>query len=164
MTSIARRRLPLLLSALLTLLLSAPVAARADDQSFARTALTHAETLGRAERAATTALRRVDARGRSAIPAARRAVKAVRREAKLMRGAVEREQTSTENGETTKRELLELLAVELRGYGTLDRALAAFKRGDVRTANTLQRRAKSQLRGLGEAAQAVGRRLRELAG
>ncbi|ADB49946.1 hypothetical protein [Conexibacter woesei] len=163
MTSIARRRLPLLLTALLTLLLVAPVAARADDQSFARTALTHADALKRAETAATRALRRVDARGRSAIPGARQAVKTVRGQARLMRDAVDREQTSTPDGETTKRQLLELLAVELRAYGTLDRALAAYKRGDVRTANTLLRRAKGQLRGVGEAAARVGQKLSELA-
>lgn len=163
MNRISLARLAPLLAALLALALLAP-AARADDQSFARTAIAQAAELSRLERAAAKALARVDAKGRAAVPAARRAVKAVRRQATLMTRAAEAEQTSTPDGEATKRRLIELLAIEQRAYATLDRALAAYKRGNMRTANTLIARAKRQIRGVTAEAVKLGERLRVLAG
>lgn len=162
MHSTSLRRLPLLALAALAMLLVVPVAARADDQSFARTALTQATTLKRAEESTQKALRRVDSRGRSAIPAARQQIKLVRRQVRVMIRVVRGERTSTPDGATLKAKLIELLAVEQRAYGTLDTALAAYRRGDVRTANTLLSRAKRQLRGVADAAVRVGRQLRAM--
>lgn len=148
---------------LLALALLAPAAARADDQSFASTAGEQARTLVSAELAVTAALQRVDRRGRSAIPAARRKVKLVRRQLTLMARAVRAEQTSTPEGETVKRALIRLLADEKRGYGTLDGALAAFKRGRQRTASTLLARAGRQLRATAAEASELAGELARLA-
>lgn len=163
MTRTLTRRAALLVLALLPALLAPAVVAQADDRSFARTAIEQAAQLNRAEIAASRALQRVDRRGRAAIPAARRAIRAVRRQTTLMTRAIEREQTSTQDGETAKRKLMELLAVEKSAYGTLDRALAAYKRGDMRTANALLARAKKQIRGVSAQAAELGRRLQLLA-
>lgn len=159
------RRLPLLAAALLAfaLALLAPVGARADDRSFARTAIEHANHLATAQTAARRAVARVDAKGRAALPQARRKVREVRGQVTLMVRAVDGETTSTPVGETTKRDLLRLLATVKKGYGTLDLALAAHKRGDRRGVGILLRRATRQLSGTGAEAERIARDLHALA-
>lgn len=147
----------------LLLLLFAP-AARADDQSFARATITQAATLDRYERAASTALGKVDRRGLAAVPAARRAIKQVRRQVDRLLTAVRPEQTSTPDGAAAKRQLFTLLGKEKDGYGTLDRALAAYQADDVATARTLQSRAKKTLAAVRRGAARLGDALRALAG
>jgi hypothetical protein len=146
-----------------TLLLALPLAARADDRSFARAAITQAVTLDRRETATSRALAKVDRGGVAAVPAARRAVKAVRRQVDRMRAAVMPEQTSTADGETAKRKLLEILAAEKSAYGTLDRALVAYETGDDATARTLLGRAKRAIASIRKAAGRLGSELRAMA-
>ncbi|HST40099.1 MAG TPA: hypothetical protein VLK58_11345 [Conexibacter sp.] len=145
------------------LLLGLPLAARADDRSFARAAITQAVTLDRHETAAGKALAKVDTRGVAAVPGARSAIRLVRRQTDRMRAAVTPEQTSTPGGETAKRKLLEILAAEKRAYGTLDEALVAYKRGDSATARTLLSRAKRSIASIRAAAGRLGSELRAMA-
>lgn len=147
----------------LLLLLLAPAAARADDQSFARTTISQAVTLDRYERAASTALGKVDRRGLAAVPGARRAIKLVRRQVDRLLTAVRPEQTSTPEGAAAKQQLFTLLGKEKDGYGTLDRALAAYQAGDTATARTLQSRAKRTLGIVRRGAARLGATLRALA-
>ncbi|MDW5596455.1 hypothetical protein VSS74_19060 [Conexibacter stalactiti] len=146
-----------------TLLLALPLVARADDQSFARAAITQAVTLDRHETATSKALAKVDTRGLAAVPGARRAIKLVRRQVDRMRAAVTPEQTSTPEGETAKRKLLEILAAEKRAYGTLDSALVAYKRGDNATARTLLSRAKRSIASIRVQAGRLGSELQAMA-
>jgi hypothetical protein len=146
----------------LLLLLLAP-AARADDQSFARTAIDEAVTLDRYEQGASTALAKVDRKGVAAVPAARRAIKLARRQIDRLLGAVAPEQTSTPAGADAKRKLTALLKREKDGYGTLDRALVAYKAGDAPTARTLLARAKRTLATVRREAGRLGETLRALA-
>jgi hypothetical protein len=139
------RRPLLLLLAVLATALVLPVAAHADDRSFATTAIDQAAELARYETATGKALTRVDDKGRSAIPAARRAVSATRRQIDKALRPVRAEATSTPDGARVKRRFVALLVMEKKTYGTVDRSLAAFQRGDVSTGNTLQRRAKEAI-------------------
>jgi hypothetical protein len=147
----------------LLLLLLAPAAAQADDQSFARTAIAGAQTLLRYERATGSALQKVDRRGLAAVPGARRAVKQVRRQADALLRSVRPEQTSTPDGAAAKKTLFALLRREKDAYGTLDRALAAYVAGDAPTARTLLSRAKKALARVSSDATRLGATLRELA-
>jgi len=147
----------------LLLLLLAPAVARADDQSFARTAIAQAVTLDRYETAASNALQKVDRKGVAAVPGARRAIKLARRQIDRLLAAVGPEQTSTSEGAAAKKQLSTLLKKEKDGYGTLDRALAAYKAGDAPTARTLLSRAKRTLAAVRQQAGRLGATLRALA-
>lgn len=140
-----RSRAAILTAALFALLLLVPVAARADDRSFATVAIEQAGKLARYETATNRALVRTDEKGHSAIPAARRAVRATRTQIDRALVPIRAEQTSTPDGADVKRKLIDLLRREKQGYKTVDRALAAFLRDDVSTGNALQRRAKEAL-------------------
>ncbi|MDO8188160.1 hypothetical protein Q5424_25425 [Conexibacter sp. JD483] len=157
------RALRLIALPALLLLLLAPAAARADDQSFARTAITGAQTLLRYERATGSALQKVDRRGVPAVPGARRAIKQVRRQVDTLLKAVRPEQTSSPDGAVAKKTLFALLRREKDGYATLDRALTAYVAGDARTARTLLSRARRALAKVSSEAATLGAKLRELA-
>jgi hypothetical protein len=134
-------RLGLLAAALLLL----PAAARADDRSFATTAAAQAQKLARYESATGRALVRVDRRGRAAIPAARRAAAATRAQIDRALRPIRRETTSSAEGAAVKRRFVALLVAEKKAYTTVDRSLAATQRGDIRTGNALQARAKKAI-------------------
>jgi hypothetical protein len=154
---------PLRLVALLcAALLLLPAAARADDRSFAATAIDQAGKLARYETATGRALLRVDKRGKSAIPAARKAAGATRTQIYRALGPIRAEQTSTPDGAAVKREFVALLVAEKKAYKTVDRSLAAFQRGQVSTGNTLQARAKKAIARVRRAAVKLAPRLRAL--
>ncbi len=121
-------------------------------------------TLDRFERAASSALGKVDRKGLAAVPGARRAIKQVRQQVNRLLGAVRPEQTSTPAGAAAKKTLFTLLRKEKDGYGTLDRALAAYSSGDSATARTLLSRAKRALAVVRRDAARLGATLRQLAG
>lgn len=147
----------------LLLPLLAPAAARADDQSFARAALTQGASLGTHERAALAALAEVDRRGARAVPAARAAIRRTRREIDRLIAAVRRERTSSREGATVKRALVAVMGREKQGYGTLDSMLVAFLDDDEATANLLLKRAKRTLRQVSRDVAALAPRVRALA-
>ncbi|MDO8188161.1 hypothetical protein Q5424_25430 [Conexibacter sp. JD483] len=153
-------RLCLLAAALLLL----PATARADDRSFATTAVQQAQKLARFETATGRALVRVDKRGRSAIPAARRAAAATRAQIDRALRPVRAASTSSPGGAAVKRRFVALLVAEKKAYTTVDRSLAAFQSGDVRTGNTLQARAKKAIERVRKAAVKLAPRLRSLIG
>ncbi len=153
-------RLGLLAAALLLL----PAAARADDRSFATTAVEQAQKLARYETATGRALVRVDKRGRSAIPAARRAAAATRAQIDRALRPVRAQSTTSADGAAVKRRFVTLLVAEKKAYKTVDSSLAAFQRGDVSTGNTLQARAKKAIANVRKAAVKLAPRLRALIG
>jgi hypothetical protein len=152
-----------LIAAVLTAALLLPAAARADDRSFAATAIDRAARLARYETATGEALTRVDRRGRSAIPAARRAVQATRSQIDRALAPLRGESTSSDDGARIKRKLVSLLVMEKKTYGTVDRSLAAFQRGDVSSGNELQRRAKASIEKIRRQAVRLAPALRRLA-
>lgn len=153
-------RLGLLAAALLLL----PATARADDRSFATAAVQQAQKLARYENATNRALLRVDRRGRSAIPAARRAAAATRAQIDRSLRPVRREATSSADGAAVKRRFVALLVAEKKAYKTVDRSLAAFQRGAISTGNTLQARAKKAIARVRKGAVKLAPRLRALLG
>ncbi|MDW5596454.1 hypothetical protein VSS74_19055 [Conexibacter stalactiti] len=151
-----------LIATVLAAALLLPAAARADDRSFATTAIDQAGRLARYESATGTALTRVDRRGRAAIPAARRAVQATRNQIDKALRPLRGESTSTADGARIKRRFVALLVAEKKTYGTVDRSLAAFQRGEVSTGNELQRRAKASIAKIRKQAMRLAPALRRL--
>ena len=151
-------RLGLLAAALLLL----PAAARADDRSFATTAVEQAQKLARYETATGRALVRVDKRGKAAIPAARKAAAATRAQIDRALRPVRAAATTSADGAAVKRRFVALLVAEKKAYTTVDRSLAAFGRGEVSTGNTLQARAKKAIAKVRKAAVKLAPRLRAL--
>jgi len=147
----------------LLLLLFAPAAARADDQSFARAALTQGAVLGPYEKAALAALAEVDRSGLPAVPAARVAIRRTRRELGRLIAAMRRERTSSREGATVKRELVAVMGREQQGYGMLDSMLVAFRADDQATARLLLKRAKRTLRQVSRDVAVLAPRVRALA-
>ncbi|HST40100.1 MAG TPA: hypothetical protein VLK58_11350, partial [Conexibacter sp.] len=74
------------------------------------------------------------------------------------------ESTSSADGARIKRKLVSLLVMEKKTYGTVDRSLAAFQRGDVSSGNELQRRAKASIEKIRRQAVRLAPALRRLAG
>lgn len=161
---ISFRRLSLLVAALLAALLVVPVAAHADDRSFAKVALTRIDRLSASEGATARALHAVTTRGTSAIPAARGKIKLLRQQIDRFTGAIGGEQTSTADGLALKRDVLGLVRREKSAYGTFDRALVAYAHGDETATGRLLRQAQGELAKLVGTAEAIGDRLRAMAG
>ncbi|MBB4660722.1 hypothetical protein [Conexibacter arvalis] len=162
MTVSLPNRIALLAVALLAML-ALPVAARADDQSFARTAIERSQALGRYERAVNRAMNRLARTGPKSYAATRRVVRTAIRQVVRTRTGIRKLETSTPAGADAKATLLRLLAVEQRAYRTLDRAIAAGQRGKSGTARTLVTRANRQLRSITREAIALGMELSRLA-
>jgi hypothetical protein len=141
-----------------------PGAARADDRSFATTAIDQAGTLARYEAATGRALVRVDRRGKAAIPAARRAAAATRAQIDSALRPVRAEATTSADGAAVKRGFVALLVAEKKAYKTVDRSLAAFQRGAITTGNALQRQAKRAIERVRRDAVRLAPRLRTLSG
>jgi len=157
-----RAPLALLAVAIFTAL-ALPVAARADDRAFAQTAIEHVQALSRYERAVSRAMTSLPRRGPKAIPATRRAVRTGIREVGRTMTAIRALATEGEEATTAKAKLLELLAVEQRAYRTLDRGLAALKRGKAKTARTLVDRARRSLESITREAMDLGMTLGQIA-
>ncbi|MDO8210654.1 hypothetical protein [Conexibacter sp. CPCC 206217] len=145
-------------------LLLLPAVARADDRSFATTAVDQARQLARYESATGRALVRVDRRGKSAIPAARRAAAATRAQVDRALRPVRAETTTTADGAAVKRRFVALLVAEKKAYKTVDRSLAAFQRGAITTGNALQRQAKRAIARVRRDAVRLAPRLQALMG
>lgn len=163
MHQISLRRVSLLAAALLATLFAVPVAARADDRSFADSALVQVDKLSHSEAVTGKALRAVTSRGVSAIPAARRQIKLLRRQVDRFTAAVKGEQTSTADGAALKRDVLDLMVHEKSAYGTFDRALVAYTQGNEAATGRLLRQANGELTKLTGKAEATGERLRAMA-
>lgn len=164
MNPLLPRRPALLAATLLAALLAVPVAARADDQTFASAALIHVDKLSAREAATGKALQRVTSRGAPAIPAARRQIRLLRQQVDRFTAAVRGEQTSTPDGLALKRDVLDLMRHEKSAYGTFDRALVAYVHGDGQATGRLLRQANGELTTLTGKAEATGERLRQMAG
>jgi hypothetical protein len=121
--------------------LAVPATSQADDAAMKAGVVPALQALAKKELGASSALRRVQSRGRGAVAHARMQVRAARRSARVFATLLGAQQPSTPAGEQAKALLLRGLDLEATAYSRADIALKSYKAGNTARANRILRRA-----------------------